>query len=63
MQEASAWAKAELKHRRVSKNSAHGIGYGINNEYIFNYLLYKFILFSLIFEWEKYRLSAIVDKG
>ncbi len=52
MQEASAWAKAELKHRRVSKNSAHGIGYGINNEYIFNYLLYKFILFSLIFEWE-----------
>lgn len=32
MQEASAWAKAELKHRRVSENSAYGIDYGISNE-------------------------------
>ncbi|WP_162484724.1 hypothetical protein [Pseudoalteromonas piscicida] len=34
MAESSAWAKAELKRRRVIKNqksSAHGIGDGIEN--------------------------------
>ncbi|HCH0355944.1 TPA: hypothetical protein NJ855_001593 [Vibrio parahaemolyticus] len=39
MQESSAWAKAELKCRRAAKNqknSAHGIGDGIDNDHLSN---------------------------
>ncbi|WP_286597430.1 hypothetical protein [Thiopseudomonas alkaliphila] len=46
MTESSAWAKAELKRRRVAKNqkkSEHGIYDGIENERLHKWLLYKFI--------------------
>lgn len=39
MQESSAWAKAELKRRRVAKNqknSAHGIDDGIDKDHLSN---------------------------
>ncbi|EME9803794.1 hypothetical protein V1336_003633 [Vibrio alginolyticus] len=39
MLESSAWAKAELKRRRAAKNqknSAHGIGDGIDNDHLSN---------------------------
>ncbi|ENX4857547.1 TPA: hypothetical protein I7295_24595 [Vibrio parahaemolyticus] len=39
MQESSAWAKAELKRRRVAKkqkNSEHGIDDGIDKEHFSN---------------------------
>ncbi|AVH31093.1 hypothetical protein AL475_03810 [Vibrio fluvialis] len=39
MTESSAWAKAELKHRRAAKNQknfAHGTDDGIDNEHISN---------------------------
>lgn len=55
MQESSAWAKAELKHRRAAKNqkkSAHGIDDGIEKSSLSNWLLFRYIFFSLIFEWE-----------
>ncbi|MFW0965059.1 hypothetical protein ACEV9L_18535 [Vibrio parahaemolyticus] len=55
MKESSAWGKAELKRRRDAKNqkkSAHGIDDGIEKGGISNYLLFRCILCSLIFEWE-----------
>ncbi|KAB5596800.1 hypothetical protein F0578_24705 [Vibrio parahaemolyticus] len=39
MKESSAWAKAELKRRRVAKNqknSAHGIDDGIDKDHLSN---------------------------
>ncbi|MGL1245044.1 hypothetical protein ACSTKY_20180 [Vibrio parahaemolyticus] len=55
MKESSVWAKAELKRRRAAKNqknSAHGIDDGIEKGGISNWLLFRCILCSLIFEWE-----------
>ncbi|RND31528.1 hypothetical protein EC575_14040 [Vibrio cholerae] len=55
MAESSTWAKVELKRRRDAKNqknSAHGIDDGIEKSCLSNYLLCKYIFFSLIFEWE-----------
>ena len=55
MAESSTWAKAELKRRRAAKkqkNYVHGIDDGIDNDHLSNWLLCRYIFFSLMLEWE-----------
>lgn len=38
--------------QKIKKNSAHGMDDGIERKCLSNWLLYRYIFFSLMFEWE-----------
>ncbi|WP_052922681.1 hypothetical protein [Escherichia coli] len=54
MKESSAWANVELNTDETQKikKFTHGIDDGIDKPFLYNKLLFLFIFFSLIFEWE-----------